>query len=303
MAAVTIRRGMTPYSSDYMEGTPVKMRNVYICAAIFALLTAAKLAMPEHSAKLRETVLTVIEGDDDYAALVTAMGRSLYGGGFDAELTEAFGEGGLLFGGNKTGTDLELPAVNDGDEEDNSDNTEPFLPDTDITDKAASDEDETASVSETDSAGTEMQTETGALAFPENVRTDMPELPFEYCCPVAGVESSGFGFREHPIEGEIKFHYGTDLAANHGDEILAFADGKVHAAGTSDSYGNYIILSHEGNVKTLYAHMSSFEIAEGQEVKKGQLIGRVGQSGVTTGPHLHFELLLNDEYLNPEYYI
>ena len=114
----------------------------------------------------------------------------------------------------------------------------------------------------------------------------MPEIPFEYTSPVDGYDSSGFGYRVHPIQGTVKFHYGTDFAADNGDSVFAFADGYVYAAGESDSYGKYLILTHEGGFAS-----------------RGQTIGRVGQTGNATGPHLHFELFLNDVYINPEYYV
>ena len=147
------------------------------------------------------------------------------------------------------------------------------------------------------------QTEFDGYAIPANVRTDMPEKPFEYTSPVDGYDSSGFGYRVHPIQGTVKFHYGTDFAADNGDSVFAFADGYVYAAGESDSYGKYLILTHEGGFASLYAHLSEFVAHEGDMVERGQTIGRVGQTGNATGPHLHFELFLNDVYINPEYYV
>ena len=147
------------------------------------------------------------------------------------------------------------------------------------------------------------QTEFDGYAIPANVRTDMPEIPFEYTSPVDGYDSSGFGYRVHPIQGTVKFHYGTDFAADNGDSVFAFADGYVYAAGESDSYGKYLILTHEGGFASLYAHLSEFVAHEGDMVERGQMIGRVGQTGNATGPHLHFELFLNDVYINPEYYV
>lgn len=140
-------------------------------------------------------------------------------------------------------------------------------------------------------------------SVPENVRMDMPLLPFEYACPVEGSGSSGFGFREHPIEQGIKFHFGTDFAANGGTAVSAFASGKVIAVGKDEGYGNYIVISHGAEAETLYAHLSRICVSEGEEVELGQLIGQVGATGLTTGPHLHFELKLEDYYLNPEFYL
>lgn len=140
-------------------------------------------------------------------------------------------------------------------------------------------------------------------SVPENVRMDMPSLPFDYACPVEGSGSSGFGFREHPIEQGIKFHFGTDFAANGGTAVSAFAAGSVIEAGKDEGYGNYVVISHGGEAETLYAHLSSICVSEGDRVELGQLIGQVGATGLATGPHLHFELKLEDYYLNPEFYL
>ena len=139
--------------------------------------------------------------------------------------------------------------------------------------------------------------------IPANVSYMMPELPFEYAGPVGGFSSSGFGFREHPIDGGVKFHYGTDVGAYSGTDIYAFADGTVLTAGENDSYGLYVVISHAGGYKTLYAHCSLLYAESGQTVKKGDKIALVGQTGQATGPHLHFELIGDSIYYNPEYYI
>lgn len=139
--------------------------------------------------------------------------------------------------------------------------------------------------------------------FPENVDYTVQELPFEYAIPVAGCSSSGFGYRIHPIQNEVKFHYGTDFAANAGENIAAFADGTVLFAGSSDSFGNYITIDHGDGWTTLYAHCSYLYVHSGQSVTSGEKIALVGATGHVTGPHLHFELRHNGIYLNPEYYI
>jgi len=138
--------------------------------------------------------------------------------------------------------------------------------------------------------------------LPQNVIADVISLAFEYAVPVEGIESSGFGYRIHPISGELKFHYGTDFAANTGTYIRAFADGEIIAAGESESYGKYIIIEHGGGYKTMYAHCNELCMDCGS-VKMGDVIATVGETGLATGPHLHFEIRYNDSYLNPEYYL
>lgn len=139
--------------------------------------------------------------------------------------------------------------------------------------------------------------------WPDNVDSSLQELPFDPCNPVTGCSSSGFGYRVHPIQNEVKFHYGTDFAANAGENVTAFADGTVLFAGSSDSFGNYITIDHGDGWTTLYAHCSYLYAHAGQTVTAGEKIALVGATGHVTGPHLHFELRHNGIYLNPEYYI
>lgn len=138
---------------------------------------------------------------------------------------------------------------------------------------------------------------------PANVSYMMPELPFAYAAPVSGYESSGFGYRLHPIQNEVKFHYGTDMAAWSGESVSAFAAGTVTVAQYSDSFGNYITIDHGDGWQSLYAHCSRLDVSAGQTVSCGEQIALVGATGLVTGPHLHFELTHNGVYINPEYYI
>ena len=121
--------------------------------------------------------------------------------------------------------------------------------------------------------------------------------------PVLGTVTSGFGYRDHPVDGENKFHYGIDIAADKGSDIQAFADGTVEFIGDSTSYGLYIQLEHPDGIKSFYAHCDSLAVSKGDCVTAGQKIGEVGNSGNATGTHLHFQLSLNGMSLNPIYYI
>lgn len=134
----------------------------------------------------------------------------------------------------------------------------------------------------------------------------MEDLPLgldKTTAPVMAVVSSGYGYRVHPIDGEYKFHAGIDLAADTGTPIVAFADGTVDYIGESAEYGNYLQLRHAGGVTSFYAHCSKLCVHQGQTVSMGEKIAEVGDTGYSTGPHLHFELKLNGERLNPAYYI
>ena len=131
---------------------------------------------------------------------------------------------------------------------------------------------------------------------------ELRNLGFAYTSPLVGKLTSAFGWREHPVEGGDKFHYGIDLSGNMGDPVYAFADGKVFATGESSTLGQYIMVQHAGGYMTLYAHCSKVTKLSGA-VKKGEKIAQVGDSGVATGPHLHFELQCGSVYLNPIYYV
>lgn len=124
------------------------------------------------------------------------------------------------------------------------------------------------------------------------------ELPIEDF-----VVTSGYGYRNDPFGSGIEFHKGIDLAGKTGDSIYASADGVVEISQYSSSYGNYLVVNHFGGLKTLYAHCCENLKGVGESVKKGEVIARVGSTGRSTGPHLHFEIILNGNNLNPEWLI
>jgi murein DD-endopeptidase MepM/ murein hydrolase activator NlpD len=112
--------------------------------------------------------------------------------------------------------------------------------------------------------------------------------------------ASGWGFRIHPIYKILKFHYGMDFTAPTGTEVYATGDGKVITVDWSRrGYGNQIIIDHGYGYKTMYAHLSEFKVRSGQEVKRGDIIGYVGNTGLSTAPHLHYEVYLNGKKVNP----
>jgi murein DD-endopeptidase MepM/ murein hydrolase activator NlpD len=112
--------------------------------------------------------------------------------------------------------------------------------------------------------------------------------------------TSGFGSRVHPITGEVRFHAGLDMAAPTGTPVRAAAAGEVTWAGVVSGYGNLVRIRHAGNVETYYGHLSAFVVRAGQQVQAGDLIGKVGSTGNSTGPHLHFEVRHNGEPTNPD---
>jgi murein DD-endopeptidase MepM/ murein hydrolase activator NlpD len=115
--------------------------------------------------------------------------------------------------------------------------------------------------------------------------------------------TSGFGMRIHPVLGGRRGHKGIDLAMPTGTPIYATADGVISKAEWFSSYGLYISLEHGGNIQTRYGHMSRLNVAAGQQVRKGDLIGYVGSTGRSTGPHLHYEVRIGGVAVNPVPYM
>lgn len=118
-------------------------------------------------------------------------------------------------------------------------------------------------------------------------------------CPSCHYITSPFGWRYHPVYHENRYHSGVDIGASYGATIVAADGGTVITAGTVSGYGNCVVISHGNGLTTLYGHMSSIAVSAGQRVSKGQTIGYVGSTGVSTGPHLHWEVTLNGQRVNP----
>jgi len=115
--------------------------------------------------------------------------------------------------------------------------------------------------------------------------------------------TSDYGMRTHPVLGGRRSHKGVDLAQPTGTPVYATADGIVSKAEPFSSYGNYIQIEHGGELQTRYAHLSGYAVAAGQQVAKGQLIGFVGSTGRSTGPHLHYEVRVAGEAVDPRPYM
>ena len=123
---------------------------------------------------------------------------------------------------------------------------------------------------------------------------------FMWPLPAANnVVTCKYGMRTHPITGVYKLHTGVDLRASSGTKIYAANSGTVTTAAYSTAYGYYVVINHGGGVATLYAHMSKMAVSRGQKVSQGAVIGYVGSTGYSTGPHLHFEIIKNGNYVDP----
>lgn len=141
--------------------------------------------------------------------------------------------------------------------------------------------------------------DTSGLPAPEGCTFATVQLRGVLRPPLTGVVTSEFAYRDHPVTGKSDFHNGIDIAAVEGRDILAALPGTVVEVGQSEIYGNYITLEHAQNLQTFYAHCSSIIAQEGMVVRQGERIAQVGQTGVATGPHLHFSVLVDGLYTDP----
>lgn len=139
---------------------------------------------------------------------------------------------------------------------------------------------------------------------PSTASAANPSVSIPSRMPVDGVRlSSDFGMRIHPVLGGRRGHKGVDLAGPTGTPIHATADGIVSRADWFSSYGLYVSLEHGGSLQTRYGHMSRLNVAAGQRVRKGEIIGYVGTTGRSTGPHLHYEVRIAGAAVNPVPYL
>ncbi len=121
--------------------------------------------------------------------------------------------------------------------------------------------------------------------------------------PTKGFFSSGFGYRSDPFTGLQEFHPGLDISNRRGTPIYAPADGKVVSVRINGGLGKMISIEHGNGIKTRYGHLSEFKVKVGQRVKRGEIIGLMGDTGNVTGPHLHYEVIQNNKHVNPYRFI
>lgn len=258
-----------------------------VAGGIFVALTLFKILFPSASGAVIDKAGELLSRDIDYRAALNSLSDSIavFGGSREEKVDSSY-------------IPVAIPAPAPG----NAVRTMALTVD------SAVNEGEVAAFTgprqpEVVAAFLESQSEYAHLELPDTVTYDYLSFPDSYSVPVSGYNSSGFGYRMHPIHEEVRFHYGTDFAAWSGENIYAFADGTVSFAGYSESFGNYITIDHSDGWQSLYAHCSILYVNTGDSVSAGQLIALVGDTGLVTGPHLHFELSRDGVYVNPEYYV
>ena len=292
-----------------------------LCVALFLAVFAGKGLFPEKMLAFQEKALEVLRSDTDFEAVFAGLGKSISEGapvvdtledlwvevfgGADLELSDWGPEQSALFrsqvealaGAAVPGAEpstlagrfgIPLPA------------DEPEAP----AEESKPAEPETA---EEPAEPAVVVMPYDGPALPDNATMDRYNLEVlgvgETVTPALGWLSSPFGWREHPVDGGEKFHNGVDLAVNTGTAVGAFADGVVDYIGDSPVYGLYLQVRHAGGLTSFYAHCSELCVQQGQSVAAGETVALSGDTGNSTGPHLHFEMKLNGTLLNPLYYI
>lgn len=262
----------------------------YIASGIFVLVTILKLLLPDMTQGVRTQMVSAIDTDMDYQTMLTNLGSVITSDTVEEAMAWLKGEDSVEVMQQPTPTPTPAPT--------------PIPSPTPTTEPSPTPTPDPIPehVRQAVNAFLETQAEFSDYELPSTVSYDYLEIPFTYSAPVSGVTSSGFGYRLHPVENVVKFHYGTDFAVNSGTDICAFSDGTVTEVNWDDGYGNYIRISHDGGWSTLYAHCSQTYVQAGQQVVMGEKIALAGATGEVTGPHLHFELLHDGIYTNPEFF-
>ncbi len=267
-----------------------RMVQLVICGGIFVLLAAWKLLSPQSIAPFARTAGGLLGQDADFRAAFSAVGRAIAGQSpVSDSLQEAYT---AVFAPSRY--EAERAAQVQKGAMAAADRLHAVMAAHPMVTQPPPEEDE----------GTVTQSYTFfSQPLPEKVTMAQEIFPFAHTTPLQGTLTSTFRWREHPIYGGERFHYGIDIAGTKGSAIGAFAGGVVKAVGEGASLGKYLMIDHEGGITTLYAHCSKISVSSGQTVAMGEKVAEVGDTGDATGPHLHFEIHRDGMYLNPIYYV
>ena len=286
-----------------------------VCALLFGVVFFGRGLFPQRMETLREEVLQVIQSDTDFRAAFASLGRSIADGEPVAETLGSLCQDVFTGGGRTTPVEL-IPAERTPVYQEER----AFLaqaPDAAevVAWRFGVEAVQAVPLPVPEAVPEAVPTPEGVLpaqpkpvytgpAMPEGASMEQVDLELgQITSPVVAAMASAYGWREHPIQGGEKFHSGVDLAADYGSPIGAFADGVVDYIGESPAYGQYLQIKHENGITSFYAHCSKLCVQPGQQVKLGEKVAEVGDTGNVTGTHLHFELKQDGVFLNPSYYI
>ena len=305
----------------------VRLGQLCVCLALFLIVFVGKGAFPQQLAQLQGKLVSVLTADTDFRAAFSRLGESLGSqGSVLGELEDFCVE---VFGIQPTGegetaedtqTQQEQAFLNAGAS--SADLAAHYLRLDDMPEDWLKEEPVTQTVPET-AAEVPVQEETAAppvyvpavgtvllsanytgTPLPDNYTMDKLSLgALETVNPILGHLRSTYGYRDHPVDGEYKFHNGVDIGGQMGDPIGAFAAGTVEYIGENDDHWLYLQIDHGNGVKSFYAHCSKLCVSQGQTVAAGETVALVGSTGVSTGPHLHLEIKCNGVHVDPAYYV
>ena len=147
-----------------------------------------------------------------------------------------------------------------------------------------------------------------SISYVEYMKKDIDEIyntmkDIPVGSPLKGKINSKFGYRKDPFRSKFGFHSGIDIDAKYGEPVVVTADGTVSKAGWHHSYGKTVIVNHQDGYETLYGHLSAVTVKEGQKVTVGEVIGKAGSTGRSTGTHLHYEVVQNGKRIDPSSYL
>ena len=305
----------------------VRLGQLCVCLALFLVVFVGKGAFPQQLAQLQGKLVSVLTADTDFRAAFSKLGESLGSQGSVLGELEDFcvevfgiqptGEGET---GEDTQTQQEQAFLNAGAS--SADLAAHYLRLDDMP-EGWLDEEPAAQTAPESTAQAPVQEETAAPAksvpavgtvllsanytgtpLPNNYTMDKLSLgALETVNPILGHLRSTYGYRDHPVDGEYKFHNGVDIGGQMGEPIGAFAAGTVEYIGENDDHGLYLQIDHGNGVKSFYAHCSKLCVTQGQTVAAGETVALVGSTGVSTGPHLHFEIKCAGIHVDPAYYL
>lgn len=305
----------------------VRLGQLCVCLALFLIVFVGKGAFPQQLAQLQGKLVSVLTADTDFRAAFSKLGESLgsqgsvlgeledfcvevfgiqpAGEGETAEDTQTQQEQAFLNAGASS-ADLAAHYLRLDDMPEGWLDEEPAAQDAPETTAQAPAQEETAAPAESVPAvGTVLLSAnyTGT-PLPNNYTMDKLSLgALETVNPILGHLRSTYGYRDHPVDGEYKFHNGVDIGGQMGEPIGAFAAGTVEYIGENDDHGLYLQIDHGNGVKSFYAHCSKLLVSQGQQVAMGETVALVGSTGVSTGPHLHFEIKCAGVHVDPAYYL
>lgn len=265
--------------------------NLFLVQIIVVLLTAilllfVNIGYPEGMQGLKEFFKTQVQGDEGITQAVTDVFQE-----FTEFLTSSTSDSSNGRSGSESSASLDSSLSSQGTSSESMSST------------SSGSDSSIALSSGTSTLAMGMGGEENPLPlFRESAnlaQVDLTPLQTDFVVPLHGYISSGYGYRNHPITGLPDFHKGIDIPAEEGTPISAFRGGTVIQAQTSVSFGNFVAIQHDDNTITRYGHCSSLNVAVGDEVKTGDTIGFVGNTGYSTGNHCHFDISVGGVFIDP----